>query len=385
VAGAAVSADRDNLLQGMRAAMSGLLGEQKVLTGDDGAFTLDDLPEGPYTVVAKLAGRPDAQLANVPTDARGVKVQFAPEAILAGVVVDGGGKPVVDYNIAAIESAAGDDPARAADRVTKRVVAMFGMGRQSVHDAGGAFELRGLGAGRYDVLVNTADGRVGKVGDLTVTAGQRKGDLRVVVKAGVVAHGKVVEFLRGNPISGMPVLLLDAEQPRMQMANPDGTFRLDGLAGGGSVQITIGGPMTAFVADTYKVKLPVDRTEVDLGTFKLVRGTSDPRPSEGTLGMLVDVKDGQAVVSNVDPQSAAFDAGLTRGDRIRTIDEHEVAGVGEAGLRHLLSGPPGTKVRMGVTGANGQMPRTVQMERRPRAKRPPPAQTSQAPSTTPPR
>jgi S1-C subfamily serine protease len=181
-------------------------------------------------------------------------------------------------------------------------------------------------------------------------------------------------------VAGIPVLLMDADQPRMQTTNADGTFRMEGLAGGRTLRITVASPNAAFVPDMFEVTLPPDRTDVDLGVFKLVRGTMDStRPGDGGLGLLTEVKARQPQIVQVFDQTPASEASLKKGDVIRTIDGHEVAGVGEGGLRQLLNGP-GTAVDLGVV--SGQQPRTVHLVRRASAKPSPPQtrpQTSQAP------
>jgi hypothetical protein len=58
----------------------------------------------------------------------------------------------------------------------------------------------------------------------------------------------------------------------MRTSAKDGTFTMEGLLPGGTVHVAVGGPRTEFIAEGRELKLPADRTEMDAGIFRLVRG-----------------------------------------------------------------------------------------------------------------
>jgi hypothetical protein len=358
LAGATVAADPEgNMMRGMTAGMGAMIagGQGRAQSGEDGRFKIEDLTRGPYVVTAQYPGLPEARVNDVANGAREVRVQFRAAAVLSGTAVDGTGKPIADYGIAAVEAPGGpgEDPTRIGDRMARSMAAMLGggagAGRQTVNDARGAFEIGGLAAGKYDLLVTTADGRVGKLPGTVVAAGERKTGLRVTVQAGATVRGKVVTFPDGKPATGATVVVLDDQQPMFGSAGDDGSFKLEGLMPGRNYEVTVGGPMTPFISDRFELIIPAGQTAVDAGTLKVVRGQTRFDLVDRSAGVRVEVKGGRATIARVAPRSAAEAAGLRAGQRLHTLDGHDVTGLGRAGIAHHLTAAPGPKVQLGVS------------------------------------
>jgi protocatechuate 3,4-dioxygenase beta subunit len=363
LAGASVRAERNEAMAGLRSAMAAMLGDDKVVSDQDGRFTIDDLSAGPYLLVARSAGLPDARVPRVPTDAREVRIQFQPGATLGGVVVDGTGQPVADYSVRAVEAAAAGSSDGATTRMVQGMASMFGgAGGVSVHDASGAFELRSLAAGKYDVLATTADGRLARLSAVTVAAGERKTGLRLMLKSGITVHGKVVELGPETPVTGLPVVVMDEQRPQFTSSGQDGTFRLQGLSPGRGVQVSVGGPMAAFIPDRYEVTLSEGKGEVDLGILRVVRGPA--RRGDNRTGLAVQVQDGRASIRVVRDGSPAAEAGVKKGAILSAIDGHELTGLGTAGVGQLLSGEVGSPVQLTLAASADQPPRTVTLVRK---------------------
>jgi hypothetical protein len=361
VAGASVGADRNDMGMGMRAALGAMLGDKGVRTGEDGRFTLADLEKGPYTVWAKHTRYPDAKVEKVPDGAKEVRLQFPREAVLAGTVTDPAGKPVTDFSVMAVEAEGKDtsDP-RSGLRKAQNFARLMG-GSSAVHDAGGAFELRGLAAGTYDVVVTTGEGKGGQLPGLAVAAGERKAGLRVTIQRGITLRGKVATFAEGQAVPGIPIVLM-GDQMSMKSADAKGAFSFDGLIPGRKVVLGFGGQMSGFAQDMMEIDLPANQSEMDVGTLKLVRNRDRPEPAGPGVGFSYRFENRQPLVKHVFAKGPAVE-GVRVGDRIVAIDGKTVDGLGNAGLGTLLAGETGSSVEVTVATAD-QPPRPVKITRK---------------------
>ncbi len=282
LSGARVGADSSGAMLSMRAAFGAMLGDKAIVSGDDGRFTLNDLEKGPYTVWAKHGRYPDTQLDKVPDGTREVRLQFPPEAVLAGNVIDPAGHPVADFSIQAVESEGktGADRARRSLRRMQNMTKMMGGGTSPTHDPAGAFEVRGLAAGSYDLVVTTGDGRGGHLPGVTVAAGDHKTGLRVAVDRGLTLRGQLVNT-EGQAVPGLTVVVM-GDQMTMKSADARGAFSFEGLVTGRKVVLFYGGQMSGYAQETRELDLPAGKTELDLGALK-VRPPSTPPERAGQL------------------------------------------------------------------------------------------------------
>jgi hypothetical protein len=117
-----------------------------VTTGPDGVFDLGPAHAGRYRIVARCGSGDQGQLElAAKSGMAAVVVAVKPGASIAGKVVDGQGKPIA--SVAVMAAPAGD---------TERTTIVNGVvtsGVQALTNAGGGFELRGLGAGSYRLRV----------------------------------------------------------------------------------------------------------------------------------------------------------------------------------------------------------------------------------------
>ncbi|HJZ88376.1 MAG TPA: carboxypeptidase regulatory-like domain-containing protein [Polyangia bacterium] len=366
VENAGVSADQENESgASVRVRALGLTGGRgKVFTQADGSFTIDDLAAGKYTVWAAHAGFPNAELDHVPADSTGVRVQFKPEAVVAGVVVGGGGKPVADYALTVMPS----QPS-----VQSRVAAfMGGSAQQQVHDPSGAFEVHSLQAGTYDLVVTATDGHAGKLGGVTLADGEQKRNLRIQIGQGVTLKGRVVEWGSGRPIADAHLIAGATGQPVLANADAQGSFQLEGLPPGRPVQIVasqdvpmLGG--SKVLMDTREINIPDGKDTWDAGTIKLVQGDiSLLMSAPGSTGMSAINRDGRAYVDRIVPNSPAAKAGLKPGDALMTVDGRDVSDLGPTAIGLWTLGAVGTQVVIGYGPAGGGAVRQVTLTRDPR-------------------
>lgn len=195
IAGATVAAwDRD-------AEPFGEAARRTATTGDDGRFTIADLPLGAMTVEASAPGHIAARLANVPVPQPAIDESGSPREIaivleegarLSGRVVKGrGGTPVegARVNVRVVED---DRPEGAAPSVAT--------------DARGSFSFDGLAAGRY-VLAVAAKGLPSiERGPFALRAGGARPDVEIRLDARAAIAVRLLDP-DGAPVEGLAVEL----------------------------------------------------------------------------------------------------------------------------------------------------------------------------------
>lgn len=316
---------------------------KKAVSVADGSFRIDDLTASSFTLTASHAGFPDAVVRHLAADASGVRVQFKAEATIEGVAVTPEGKPVSEYALTLFASGPN---------------MMLPANQLAVHDAGGAFKLKGLSAGSYDVLAATADGRTGRLSALTVGDGEHKTDVRIIVSQGTRLHGRVVEYGTGLPIPHAEVTILSVGAPVSTSTDANGAFSVDGLPGGRVAWIAAAADTRSYIYDRIRVTMPADKTIVDTGAIQLMPGDMAAR-GVGWTGILPTNLDGVASVETVASRSPAALAGIKPGDVIKSIGGISVDGLGFQAIYYLLAGAPGSKVMLQLAS------RTIELTRVP--------------------
>ncbi len=220
-----------------------------VLTDAAGRFTVRGLRRGRYGVAAEgLRGGARGAVPDVETGSE-VTVKLHTLSVLRGTVTRAG-RPVADFRVAL------DGPTR-----TGRVV----------HDDAGAFTLRGLDPGVYQVEVKAKDatGRVAA----TIEAG-KESTVAIELAGDGTVTGKVVDAA-GAPIAGAMVIVTARQPPGQLMLSldevppttgADGAFRT--AAEPGPRMLLVLGEQGPLVRKDIDV---VDGQVLDLGTI-----TADP-------------------------------------------------------------------------------------------------------------
>lgn len=355
MAGASVSATQEREGRTVRVQLAGFGGAENVYTSGDGSFTLEDLTQGQFTVWAKHAGYPDAQAQHISSDSTGVRVQFKPEAILAGTVT-AAGKTVADFTLAVQPSQPGPE--------AKLAPLAADSNRQSYHDPAGAFEVRGLAGGSYEVVATTADGRAGKI-TVALAEGEHRSGLELAVAAGTALKGRLVDHQSGTPVPSANMMVMAAGQQLKTTTDAQGAFTLDGMPPTTIQLMFLAGSDEGYIPDLWSVEVPEGRDSVDVGTLRVLRGHQAGLRIGGASGIAPNQRGGRTQVAGVGPDSAAARAGVQVGEFIVTIDAKPVTGLGMAGISRLLEGTPGSSVDLGLEPARGGAPRTVTLIRSP--------------------
>ncbi len=196
--------------------------------GPDGAFRAEGLAPGTYTAWCEAEGAassegPVVEVADGEVK-EGVEVVLGEEKRISGKVQNPEGSPVAGAAV------------RVKDTASRQ---MYYMGPDAepvvaTTDAAGAFTLRGLGKGTFQVSVRAAG-----YSEASENAEGGRDDLVVTLKPGLSIEGVVVDETTGAPVAGISIFANPKTPPaggmRMSLtanSGKDGTFALRDLAPG---------------------------------------------------------------------------------------------------------------------------------------------------------
>jgi protocatechuate 3,4-dioxygenase beta subunit len=179
IAGVVVQAEAERGGMPMPRFFAGRTDGGRAITGGDGAFALDGLATGTFTVWLAHPDHPELARPGVAAGTRGLRLQLARGATLAGVVVTPTGQPLTAYQISI--TPADDEATPPQHRLYPKGV---GEGIE-VQDPGGAFRLQRLPPGRYDVAAFTDEDNIqfARLQGVTLRPGEIKQGLRLVTGA----------------------------------------------------------------------------------------------------------------------------------------------------------------------------------------------------------
>jgi hypothetical protein len=361
VAGATVGVvfeDGDGSPQWLEAAIRSELADPDGVTqtATDGTFAITDLEEGTYVVWATQAGLARVTVPHVAAGTTDVKLRFAAPTLLAGVVVAPDGSPSTSFRLLV--------------RGTNPDGSPMDPESHTVQSGRGAFELRGLAAGKYSLLAQTSDGRAARLDAVALADGEQKTGLRLVTTNGVALDGRIVDASTRRPIAGVHVVL----EGQVGSADTDdnGAFHIPGLAADGAVRLYADESTSDdYVYDARTIDLDPRLARapggvVSIGEVWMMRAPrADP---EGETGLECENVDGRIVVTDVAEGSPGAAAGVRIGDRIVAIEEVPASPFGDPAIDLMLRGTPATSVT--VTLARGAGARRVSIVRGPPRPRP---------------
>jgi protocatechuate 3,4-dioxygenase beta subunit len=318
---------------------------QRAVTGEDGAFAIDALVTGSYTLQAEHSGLPPAVLEEVTAPREDVRLRMPAGALLAGTVRRADGGRATPYTIWAAPSG------RAEERTAVR---------QWVHAADGAFELRGLEPGTYDLGAATGDGATGGLPRITVAAGQTRRGLEIRVGEGVALVGRVVDLETQQPLAGVTVHVESEDREQDTTSDAGGAFRAEGLLRGVRAQVALSRP--GYGSNNDDPLVPITGSTVDIGTLPLLA----ERPKSNANGRIGIVfgrnPDGDIVIQDAPEKLPAGKAGLRSGDLIVTIEGRPVHRASLQAAIDLVAGEPGAPLALDVRSP-GAAPRRVRIVR----------------------
>ena len=159
-------------------------------TNDNGEFELDRLEAGQYELVATGKGEysPSEPLRVTVLQDRveaGLVLKLQAALVLRGVVVDETGQPVAEARVVAQPAGKSLGRDASSDR----------------SDAQGAFELKGLGAGTWDLVASANDRASSRVSGIKLERGKEAPETKIVLLRGTKLVARVRDA-RGAPVAG---------------------------------------------------------------------------------------------------------------------------------------------------------------------------------------
>jgi hypothetical protein len=331
-----------------------------VRTDAQGRFLIEHLTRGRYVLWATHSDYPAVDRPGVEASSTGLELRFAAGATLSGMVKDEVGTAATIYTMLLVSP---EGPGHTNG---------FGSGRligreEKVNDASGAFSIGRVAPGRYDLLVLAADGRVARVPGLSVSAGERKNGLELVLRRSVTLTGKVLDSETGAALAGARVVVLGTREHVHSISDAAGAFALTGQIPGRTLRVSVTA-QGEYLPNVREIPVPTDRDSLDLRPFRMMsvwalgrEGLEGARPA-GEAGIRVADRENGVVVEDVSLGSSASRLGLQPGDRILAVDGRDVGGLGTWAIDVLLRGPTGSTFQMSLVGPSGS-PRTVVLER----------------------
>ncbi|HEY0706990.1 MAG TPA: carboxypeptidase regulatory-like domain-containing protein, partial [Polyangia bacterium] len=358
--------------------------DARAFSDTDGKFTLDRVGAGRYTLWAAHAGFGDLETKGIAGGASDVKLQLAPEATLAGVVVTSDGRPVSDYTAILFPGApANETPAAKRERISG---SLYDKPVDNVRDPAGRFSFTRVSAGSHELRVTTAAGLTATL-PISVTAGEKKTGLRVTVQPAARVTGRVLDAESQAPLADVHVRSSSPNaMGRMAPVKTDanGGFSFEGLTPGETLSLMFSADPEKYLVERRTVE-GTNSDTVDLGTILLARGNVSARMKEGTWAGtpgLRNSEDDKATVAIIRPNMPAEAAGIKAQDAILSVDGKSVRGLGFGAVEYLLRGKPGSTITM-VVQTPGSAPRTVTMTRADVNAPPPATSTAARPAASP--
>jgi RNA polymerase sigma factor (sigma-70 family) len=351
VTGAAVSAAFERAGRSFKRAGA----STRVLTGSDGAFDIEDLPSGTYTLFVEHPEHAPATRIGVADGTSDVRVTLGRAGKLVGVVVDAAGRPLPAYAILVVP------PSLRRETAAMRLEGAPGQSLPiPIAHPRGVFEIGGLAPGSYDLQVSTADGLHGVAEGLSVEAGSQR-NVRIVVRPGAELTGRVLEIGSGRPLIAEVRLIV--EPGKTVVTDASGRFAFQDVPPASARMLEVHTPDDSHVFERWAVAVPPETRNVDIGVVWLLPGPNRRlEPRGGATGLYLGRTPTEVTVYDLRPGSPGDQNGIRPGDRLLAIDGRDVSQFGSRAAGVMLMGPPGSPVTVSLARP-GRAPWSVRLVR----------------------
>jgi large repetitive protein len=261
-------------------------GSYKSVVAEDGRFTLEDVREGVKILEVSAGQFTKATLTDIKVTAGGVtdvgRIRLGSGGGVRGIVTSGDGTPVPGASV----------------RAKSASLTEYGEGSRTQTDAQGSFELRGLQAGKVDVVASHPSFADGYVAGVDVDPSKAPIDTKIVLHAGGRVEG-TARKRDGTPLSGVSVNV-QAVLPEGRNilwgfhATPvqaDGSFAVDHVPGG-HVRVLLMSGSAAFSQSVQSAEADVrdgETTPVDFVSREILVSGRITRSNVAAPGLHVDM------------------------------------------------------------------------------------------------
>ncbi|MCA8968405.1 MAG: carboxypeptidase regulatory-like domain-containing protein [Planctomycetes bacterium] len=345
-------------------------------TGENGHFTLSNLPQGSHSIEIEAEGRAprtvsvDLVDADAPVDIG--TIELAPPSGLFGVVVDPADKPIEGVTVRVSRGGMAD----------MAMLAMMRGDEGTKTNGDGEFELVGLPSRRLRLRLEKPGFAPTKSSTISIEKGKRVGPVRIVLSRGSTVDGMIVDADE-EPLEGWLVSLksmsLGVQVSRRSDARgavhfegvPEGSFHIEALPGDfmtklgrSSMARTRSGRMPdigAVIGETMRTVVvgQVDVPKDGRGEFRLVAA------GEGASSARTVRVEGRVTIG-----SKPLEGGLVEFEAVGSM-KHLFATVeqGQYEIRNLEPGSYRARVRTGLLQAGASSGDVVQVSAEPRVTR----------------
>jgi protocatechuate 3,4-dioxygenase beta subunit len=312
-----------------------------VLSDHDGRFEIAGLPAGPFVVRANRRGGGEAFAEDVAVGSHVELVITRPGELAGKARFAGGGVPE-RFSLWITDRSTGF---RTSD---------------SFFRTDGAWRLRQLPAGTYEIFATAVEGNVNLAG-IELGQGQVREDIELVLAARLTLRGRIIDLETGEPVAGLAVLTtgnrVGVHDPQY-ITDADGRFELEGVQTGLMALVVVNRSANSGRYELWRaMNLEPDPPVQDLGDLAIVARRLAADEAAGDLGFVlhdweptIESQHFEATVAVVRPGGPAEAGGLTAGDVIEKVDGHDVLGAHYDRYRALTSVPEGTTIRLELRG-----------------------------------
>ncbi|HEY4243891.1 MAG TPA: carboxypeptidase regulatory-like domain-containing protein [Kofleriaceae bacterium] len=327
--------------------------DKPVLTGTDGAFTINELSPGKYTVRAYRKGGGEAVVEHVATGTP-AHLQIKPTGTMAGTAKPATGDAPLEIDVSVADPAIGFDRS------------------EHFFQTGGRFNVKDLPAGHFKVTVSCANGE--KMQEVDLAEAEQKTGVDFVLDSLVTITGRVVDIATKAPVPGMMMMASSAaggdrfsfsmggDGDNENVTDENGQFKV--LRAARTKLVVRGFPKDFMGGDSnYGFIMAVrDATgasgdEFDVGDVVAIKQRVKRGGVTGELGVHFAQADPGAqpdqitlTISFIDPAGPAAKTALKVGDVVTQVDGIDVTGANAGNGYALLRVPPGDKVTLTTKG-----------------------------------
>jgi hypothetical protein len=318
-------------------------GADPILSDTDGRFVAENLADGKYTLRAFRKGGGEGFVEGVAVG-ESVEIRMEVEGSISGSVTIAGGAAPERFRVAVTDAAAG-----------------FRRNEEFAHTQG-AWAIREVPAGTYEVVVSAAEGGAEQK-EIALKAGEDREGIALVLEGRTTIRGRVVALDSGEPVEGVVVTASRrgggysfsfGQKRGKEVTAADGTYELEN-APSGRLQLftmplnftdfdTVGRGSIALEAEPGGV---VDAPDILVPPRRVGRGQQ-----AGDLGFETkqtepgdETPNPPKVVALVRPGGPAAATDLKVGDVIVAVDGHDITGT-NTGLYSLAQVTEGTTIEL---------------------------------------